>query len=122
MAYYHTTLLFLIRNYTYYPYWDESPHPLLSPEETQSHVGKVLRLTGSILSHGNSPGVLLLFPLRVAGSLAGNMAMKRQIVACLDSIFWKGFVVTEQVKLDLQQFWTFHGLEYRQDNKPLQGM
>lgn len=111
-AYYHATLLFLVRNYTYYPYWQDCPHPSLGHHEMQRHVANVVSMGESIVSSENIPGVLLLFPLRVAGSLAGDLEMRRRITACLDKVYWKGFVVTQQVKIDLQDLWAYQGLEY----------
>ena len=109
--YYHSTLLFLARDFTYYQYWEGKLHPSLTATETQMHVVRTVELAETLVA-SRVLGVLLLLPLRVAGSLATTIGARRRILAVLDSIYWKGFAVMQQVKLDLIQLWEYEGVDF----------
>jgi hypothetical protein len=58
------------------------------------------------LLHSSSvPGVMLLFPLRVVGSLLSQTAERPRLIALLDSVHCKGYAVAHRVKTDLRELW-----------------
>ncbi|OKO97871.1 hypothetical protein PENSUB_9797 [Penicillium subrubescens] len=50
-------------------------------------------------------GLLLIFPLRVAGTRAESRVQKARVLGLLDSIFKRGFLVASRIKVDLHQLW-----------------
>ncbi|KID63407.1 C6 finger domain protein, partial [Metarhizium hybridum] len=110
LIYYHTLLLFLSRNYTYYPCWAGKATPLLSHSAISDHARSIVALIDQLLQSSNVPGVMLLFPLRVVGSLLTETEARMGVVAQLNTIYWKGYVVADRVKVDLHDLWAFSGL------------
>lgn len=110
LIYYHTLLLFLSRNYTYYPYWTDKATPLLDSATIAYHTEQTMCLMEE-LQLSNVPGVMLLFPLRVVGSLLDDAATRSRLMKQLDAIYWKGFIVADRIKIDLEDLWAFMGLE-----------
>ncbi|KAF2476599.1 uncharacterized protein BDR25DRAFT_375589 [Lindgomyces ingoldianus] len=111
LTYYHALLLFLSRNFTYYSYWDRMTAPLLSQYDIDSHIAAIIALAEQILDASVIPGVMLLFPLRLAGSHTKNSDQRRRIWKILDQVHWKGFIVSDRIKTDLQELWQYQGLE-----------
>jgi hypothetical protein len=60
------------------------------------------------------PGVMLLFPLRVVGSLLDEARARQRLERQLDSIYWKGYVVADRIKIDLKDLWTFRGKDVQE--------
>ncbi|EFY91084.1 hypothetical protein MAC_02970 [Metarhizium acridum CQMa 102] len=111
LIYYHTLMLFLSRNYTYYSCWAGKATPLLSRSAISDHTRSIATLIDRLLQSSNVPGVMLLFPLRVVGSLLTETDARLKVVAQLDTIYWKGYVVADRVKVDLNILWAFSGLQ-----------
>lgn len=111
LIYYHTLLLFLSRNYTYYPYWADKATPSLGSVAMTYHTEHTIGLMEELLQLSNVPGVMLLYPLRVVGSLLEDVDTKLRLMKQLDVIYWKGFIVADRVKVDLEDLWAFKGLD-----------
>jgi hypothetical protein len=110
LIYFHTLLLFLSRNYTYYPYWSDSSAPLLEGGSIFNHTRCASDLMEQLLHTSCIPGVMLLFPLRVVGSLLSQTAERTRLMAQLDTIRCKGYAVADRVKTDLQELWALPSL------------
>ncbi|CAI7573951.1 unnamed protein product [Penicillium glandicola] len=106
LLYYHALLIFLSGNYDYFPYWDKIPAPVLSPAEISDHLIAILELSGEVLHHSNIPGVMLFFPITVAGSRARRFDQRSAVLNLLDRVFWKGFVVANKIRDGLLERWT----------------
>ncbi|EAW13448.1 uncharacterized protein ACLA_054950 [Aspergillus clavatus NRRL 1] len=112
LAHYHALLLFLSSNYGYYPHWDTIPAPILPQTEIDRHVGAILQLAEQILDTSRIPGVMLFFPLRVAGTQALCQSQRSKILAHLNRVHQKGFLVSNQIYADLVELWEYQGLKY----------
>lgn len=105
LLYYHALLIFLSGNYDYFPYWDNIPAPVLSPAEISEHLTTILYLSGEVLCHSKIPGVMLLFPVTVAGARARSVDQQSEILNLLDLVFHKGFVVANRIRDNLLERW-----------------
>ncbi|CAG8908917.1 unnamed protein product [Penicillium egyptiacum] len=105
LLYYHALLIFLSGNYDYFPYWDQIPAPVLSPAEITEHLTTILYLSGEVLRHSKIPGVMLFFPMTVAGSRARTVDQKSKILDLLDQVFRKGFVVATRIRDNCLERW-----------------
>ncbi|RHZ43940.1 Zn(II)2Cys6 transcription factor [Aspergillus thermomutatus] len=107
-VYSHALLIFLSNNYNYYPYWSHRQAPRLSHWETDYHVDAILEQADRILTASDIPGVLLFFPLRVAGSRAKDGMQRARILGMLDRVWKNGFMVSKRIGSDLQEYWEYH--------------
>ncbi|KAL0767757.1 hypothetical protein CaCOL14_009996 [Colletotrichum acutatum] len=113
---YNALQLFLSMNYTFYTCWEEQDIPSLRAHEVEAHVTAVVALSNQILEHSNMPGVLLLFPLRMAGANTSQSSQKEETVRLLDRIAQKGFAVSGRIKRDLQELWEYRHAERVRDD------
>ncbi|KAH8804371.1 fungal-specific transcription factor domain-containing protein [Xylogone sp. PMI_703] len=111
LSYYHALLLFLSGDFAYYPYWEYKLAPDLQEVETERHVNAILELAELIMM-SDVPGVTLLFPLRVAGAYCNNLQQRSWVFRLLDRVYQGGFVVSNRIKVDLQDLWDYKQLEY----------
>ncbi|OQD69739.1 hypothetical protein PENPOL_c002G04523 [Penicillium polonicum] len=105
LLYYHALLIFLSGNYDYFPYWDNIAAPVLSHAEISEHLTTMVYLSSEVLWHSKIPGVMLLFPLSVAGARARNVDQRSEILNLLNQIFCKGFVVANRIRDNLLKRW-----------------
>lgn len=105
LAYCHATLIFLFNTFDYYHCWhlDHSPH--LSTCDLSHHVDQILQQAELFLDTPGGSGLLLVFPLRVAGTRAENRVQKARVLGLLNRIFKRGFIVASRIKVDLHQLW-----------------
>ncbi|KAH6971083.1 hypothetical protein BKA56DRAFT_558426 [Ilyonectria sp. MPI-CAGE-AT-0026] len=104
---YHTLVLFHCGNFTYYSGWEKNTSLLLTKVEIDEHIDAIISLSGSILEQSTIPSALLLFGLRVAGANSSLTGHKEMISATLSRIHQKGFVVSDRIKIDLEEFWKY---------------
>lgn len=109
-AYYYALQLFHCRNYTYYSCWESGTVPGLSLLEINTYVAAIIDACDKSIRAFNIPGVILLFPLRMAGVHVG-FEHRGRILKLLQQIYNSGFVVAETIKADLCNFWAFKELE-----------
>ncbi|PNP38559.1 hypothetical protein TGAMA5MH_09640 [Trichoderma gamsii] len=109
-AYYYALQLFHCRNFTYYSCWETGTVPELSLLETNAYVAAIIDVCDKTIRASNIPGVILLFPLRMAGAHVG-FERRGKILKLLQQIYNSGFVVAETIKADLCDFWAFKELE-----------
>ncbi|CAM1509580.1 Fc.00g033190.m01.CDS01 [Cosmosporella sp. VM-42] len=79
----------------------------LKEEDVQVHVTDILELSEVVLNTSISP-VLLLFPLRVAGSRSWNVWQQEWIIRILEKIE-ESFAVAAAFKHELRQLWQSRG-------------
>lgn len=106
LAYCHALLIFLFNSFEYYPHLNPKHAPRLSQLRVDYHVDSILEQADSILNISAGSGVLLFFPLRVAGTRAKEIQRAR-ILGMLDRVLQSGFVVSERIKADLQEYWDY---------------
>ncbi|KAL3464717.1 hypothetical protein BJX64DRAFT_89038 [Aspergillus heterothallicus] len=105
LMYYHALLIFLSGNFDYFTYWNQTPAPGLSLSEVTTHLAAILELAGHILLQSKIPGVMLLFPLTVAGSRARVPDHRSQILSLLNKVYSRGFLVANRVKSEMLERW-----------------
>jgi hypothetical protein len=110
-AYYYALQLFHCRNFTYYSCWETGTVPRLSLYEIEVYVAAIIDICDKIIRASNIPGVILLFPLRMAGAHV-EFGKRSKILKLLQQIYNGGFVVAEKIKTDLCDFWTTKDLEH----------
>lgn len=118
LSYYHAILLDLFNTFDYYHCWHLDHSPYLSRCEINHHVNQILQRAEIILDTPGGCGLLLILPLRVAGTRAETDIQKATVQALLDSIFKRGFIVAARIKDDLHLLWDWKG---RLDS-PLEGV
>jgi hypothetical protein len=97
--------LYHCRNFSYFPCFTDLKTPTLTEDESSSLITTILDETERILEKSMVPGILLLFPLRVAGVSARMTSHKARIGKALRSVYTRGFAVSEWVLTDLQEVW-----------------
>lgn len=105
LAYCHAMLIFLFNTFDYYHCWHLDHSPRLSTCEISHHVEQILQQAELILNTPGGSGLLLVFPLRVAGTRAKSRVQKDTVLGLLERILNRGFIVASRIKDDLHQFW-----------------
>ncbi|CAG8342242.1 unnamed protein product [Penicillium salamii] len=103
----HALLLYHCNNFTYYSCWMTRMIPQLNHSEVDEHVAEILGLSQGLLSDTCIPAVLLLFPLRMAGVHVIESHEQGKVLEILRKIRQKGFVVSDRIEADLQEFWHY---------------
>ncbi|CZT12324.1 uncharacterized protein RCO7_09046 [Rhynchosporium graminicola] len=111
MIYYHAISIYLTGLFDYRPQFNAIPYPTLSRGTMQSHASSIISFTKLALTTTNLAGVLLVFPLRIAGARAVSQGQKREIMWMLNEISTRSFVVAEPFKIDLKNLWESEGSE-----------
>ena len=101
----HALLLYHCRNFTYYSCWITRAVPQLHQAEVDKHVAAILDLSQRLLSDTYVPAVLLLFPLRMAGAYVSEINAQNKVLGSLREIRRKGFIVSDEIEVDLRQLW-----------------
>lgn len=110
LLYCNTLSIFLFNTFDYYACWHLGHSPYLSAGEISHHVDQILQRAELILDTLGDSGVLLIFPLRVAGTRAETTLQKAKALALLDRIVKSGFIVANRIKDDLQDFWEWKAM------------
>lgn len=100
-------LLYHCRNFTFYSCWEGRKTPELDQREIDKRVTMILSQSQILLSNTQIPGVLLLFPLRMAGTHVISSTLQGKILDILYQIRRKGFVISDRIEADLQEFWHY---------------
>ncbi|KAL5376647.1 hypothetical protein DPSP01_010317 [Paraphaeosphaeria sporulosa] len=106
-AYYHAINIYLSGTYDYHKPWTGpgAPRaPILTRDEIDLHVSRILHHSRSLLAHGIS-GIILFFPLRVAGARAIDLSLRQEILSLFQLTSQRGFVVAEALVDDLLELW-----------------
>lgn len=105
--YYHAISILLSGIFDYHIHWTwpNAPcAPILPRSQVDWHVREILRLSQELLNFGVS-GVLLFFPLRVAGARAVDEKSRTIILDMLHTTARRGFIVAEAFTSDLLELW-----------------
>jgi hypothetical protein len=105
LAYYHASSIFLSGIYDYRPHFFLFQAPSLTKDEIQAHVTGILTNTKLALNKTNLAGILLFFPLRVAGARTKCDLQKHDILEMLGEISMRSFVVADAFREDLEGLW-----------------
>ncbi|KAF3398178.1 hypothetical protein F1880_006495 [Penicillium rolfsii] len=111
----HAMLIFLFNTFDYYRCWHLDHSPYLSASEISHHVEQILQQAEFLLDTPGGSGVLLVFPLRVAGTRAESRFQKARVLDLLDRIIKQGFIVATRIKVDLHEYWDWKA---RSDSLP----
>lgn len=108
LVYYYTVLIYLDGIFSYHmPFTSASAplSPILDHAVIDELVGQILKTSHEILRQGCA-GVLLFFPLRVAGARARKFSTQSEIIRLLKMINHRGFAVARSFLTDLDALWT----------------
>jgi hypothetical protein len=103
--YFHAISIFLSGIFDYRHQFNEFLSAALPQEDIQAHVCGILQNTEVALRTTNLAGILFFFPLRVAGSRAKSSEQRSAILAMLDRISERSFVVAHAFSDDLKTLW-----------------
>jgi hypothetical protein len=106
-VYYHTVSIYLDGIFSYHTPFSATYapiSPILDRSVIYSHVAAILDLSQELLAQGTA-GILLFFPLRVAGARAKHSRAQNEILSALHTIVQRGFVVAESFIEDLSGLW-----------------
>ena len=111
-VYYHTISIYLDGIFSYHTPFIATyapVSPILDSSVIDSHVASILDLSCELLAQGTA-GILLFFPLRVAGARAKSCCVQSEILSALHTIVKRGFVVAESFVEDLSGLWVRRAL------------
>ncbi|KAJ8111760.1 hypothetical protein OPT61_g5723 [Boeremia exigua] len=106
-VYYYTISIYLDGIFSYHaPFTIPSAPacPTLDRIVVESYVDSILALSQSLLA-GGCAGILLFFPLRVAGARAWDFRTRMDILRILNVIVQRGFAVAQSFVDDLSDLW-----------------
>lgn len=107
LVYYYTISIYLDGIFSYHtPFTGPSApaSPTLDYDAVETFVEKILTLSQEMLVQGCA-GILLFFPLRVAGARARDSETRSRILCILQLITQRGFTVAQSFVTDLSQLW-----------------
>jgi len=102
--YYHSISIYLSGTFDYHAHWDSTPAPILPQTTIEWHVREILDVCYKLLDQGVA-GVLLFFPLRIAGARAVDSDTRAAILSLLQTTSNRGYVVADAFTADLSQLW-----------------
>jgi hypothetical protein len=108
---YHALLLYHCMNFTFYSCWMTRTIPEHNQGEVDKHVATILDLSPRLLSDTYIPAVLLLFPLRMAGTHVLERRAQEKVLSTIRKIRQKGFIVSDRIEVDLQEFWQIREID-----------
>ncbi|KAH7131746.1 hypothetical protein B0J13DRAFT_108152 [Dactylonectria estremocensis] len=106
----HALQLYLSQNFTYYSCWEKDAAPSLTEHQIDICITTILDLSSVLLDASNIPGLLLLFPLRMAGANAATVLQRNIVLQLLTRVFQKGFIVSQRISIDLLEYWKYRNL------------
>jgi hypothetical protein len=105
--YYHAVSIYLSGTYDYHVHWTKptAPRaPILPRTQIEWHTHEILRLSRELLGIGIA-GVLLFFPLRVAGARVQSAHDMNEILALFHIVLRRGYAVADALTADLSELW-----------------
>ena len=105
--YYHAVSIYLSGTYDYHVHWTKpmAPcSPILARTQIEWHTQEILRLSHELLATGTA-GVLLFFPLRVAGARVRNAHDMHEILDLFHIVLQRGYAVAGALTTDLSELW-----------------
>jgi hypothetical protein len=102
-VYYHAVSIYLSGTYDYHVHWTKptAPRaPILPRTQIEWHTHEILRLSRELLVTG-IVGVLLFFPLRVAGARVRTTHDMKEILTLFHIVLQRGYAVADALTADL---------------------
>ena len=103
--YFHAISIYLSGIFDYRHQFNHILSPSLPREDMQRHVREILEQTEVAMQSTNLGGILFFFPLRVAGARARSAEQREAILAMLNGIDERSFVVARAFSEDLKGLW-----------------
>ncbi|KAG9190592.1 hypothetical protein G6011_08680 [Alternaria panax] len=106
-VYYHAVSIYLSGTYDYHVHWNKptAPRaPVLARAQIEWHTHEILRLSHGLLATG-AAGVLLFFPLRVAGARVRTAWDRNEIMTLFHMVLQRGYAVAGALTADLSELW-----------------
>ncbi len=107
LVYYYTMSIYLDGIFSYHTPFTipfAPVCPILSRDVIETYVANILTLSQTLLTEGCA-GILLFFPLRVAGARARDLKTRKEILQILNLITQRGFAVAQSFVDDLSNLW-----------------
>jgi hypothetical protein len=104
--YFHAISIYLSGIFDYRHQFNEFLSAALPLEDIRAHVCGILQSTEVALRTTNLAGILFFFPLRVAGARARCSEQRTAILAMLDRISERSFMVAHAFSDDLRALWS----------------
>lgn len=105
--YYHAISIYLSGTYDYHVHWTKPMAPcapILARMQIEWHTRQILRLGHELLAAGIA-GVLLFFPLRVAGARVRSAHDMQEVLSLFHSVLQRGYAVADALIADLSELW-----------------
>ena len=106
--YYHAVNIYLSGTYDYHVHWTRPTAPcapILARTQIEWHMHQILRLSRELLATGIA-GVLLFFPLRVAGARVRDAHDMHEVLSIFRSVLQRGYAVADALIADLSELWS----------------
>ena len=117
LLYYHAILMNLADIFTPFPHWTPTPHHFAPYPHFKCfsisipifpafpHVNTILTLASHALHSTTQAGLLLLWPIRAAGTRATTRAQVKGVLELLHQVERRGFVVARTFEMRLRRQW-----------------
>lgn len=105
----YANVLFVCKNFTFYDCWGVSEIPMLTTTEAEKLATNIVDISDKLLEASSIPGILLLFPLRMAGVVASRSLQRERIVAVLNRVHDQGFAIARWIRHDVEALWQWQG-------------
>ncbi|CAI6296015.1 unnamed protein product [Periconia digitata] len=105
--YFHAISIYLSGIFDYHAPWTMEgapPAPILTRNEVEQHVAAIFRLSLKMLDVGVA-GILLFFPLRVAGARSWQVHDHDMILSLFRQIRGRGYTTAETLMMELGGLW-----------------
>jgi len=106
--YYHAVSIYLSGTYDYHVHWTKPMAPcapILARSQIEWHMRQILWLSRELLANGVA-GVLLFFPLRVAGARVRDAHHMHEVLDLFRSVLQRGYAVADAMIADLSELWS----------------
>jgi hypothetical protein len=107
---FHAISIFLSGIFDYHTQFHHITSPSLPEDQIQNHVDGILLTSETALNTTNLGSILCLFPLRIAGARVTSKERAEMIIAMLNEISRRTFVVAGTIISDLKDVWGCKGL------------
>jgi hypothetical protein len=108
--YFHSISIYLSGIFDYRPQFNHINAPRLAQGVVQNLVDSIISTGLTTLRTTNLGGILLFFPLRVAGARVTSRQEAETIVQMLNEISKRSFVVADAFVTDLEDLWQGKGI------------
>lgn len=111
-VYFHAISIYLSGTFDYHDHWtkEDAPcAPIITRNEVEHHLAEIFRLSCALLESGVA-GILLFFPLRVAGARSKRFQDQDLIVSLFGQISRRGYSTATTFIAELGALWGTFGV------------